>query len=318
VTDQGAGSGCPDGHLSDQDWQWASAHLPIACVDVLPVQRDGDGAIRQIGLIWRKSPMGEKWCHIGGRLLYGESLLDGANRHTNDSVNGGALAAIEPQPFFVNQYFPEPREGMGLDPRKHAVAACFLAEFPSDAKLLPVGNEAIKFSWFEIDALPEEQDLWPGCSLMIENANLGSWADEMSAYEALTARCISHNELMWQTPVLAMTAIAFLMTIALSSEDDWKRALAAGLSATIAAVSAQLMAKHSSSQLADSEALSRIETRRHIFRMHTKPSKRRAPFRFKNPMPWLSKWRSRVWWFYTLALVTVTSFVIFVLALFHI
>src|SRR4051812_1541623 len=91
VTDQGADPRAVNGHLSDQDWQWASEHLPIACVDVLPVQRGDDGGIRRIGLIRRDSPMGEKWCHIGGRLLYGESLLDGANRHTIESVDDGAM-----------------------------------------------------------------------------------------------------------------------------------------------------------------------------------------------------------------------------------
>lgn len=318
MTDQGADPKSLNGHLPDRDWQWVSENLPIACVDVLPVQRDSDGAIRRIGLIRRESPMGEKWCHLGGRLVYGESMLDGANRHTIESVDGGALARFEPQPFFVNQYFPEHREGMGFDPRKHAVAACFLAEFPADTDLLPVGSEAIGFSWFRVDELPDAQELWPGSALMIEQVDLEPrWKDELTAYEALSARCISHNELMWQTPVLAMTAIAFLLTIALGGEDDWKRALAAGLSTTIAAISAQLMAKHSTSQIADSVALSAIEKRRNMVPVHVRAHVP-ASFSLRNPIPWLSKWRSRMLWFYSLILITVVSFVIFVLALFHV
>jgi hypothetical protein len=154
---------------------------------------------------------------------------------------------------------------------------------------------------------------------MIEHVDVEPrWKDEITAYEALSARCISHNELMWQTPVLAMTAIAFLLTIALGGEDDWKRALAAGLSATIAAISAQLMAKHSSSQLADSEALSRIETRRNMVPVHARPTHGAVIFRFRDPVPWLAQWRSRMWWFFSLIAFALVSLVIFVLAVFHV
>src|SRR5687767_3737202 len=44
-----SGSSAPEGAgpavLPDDQWRWASEHLPIACVDVLPVVRARDGRI---------------------------------------------------------------------------------------------------------------------------------------------------------------------------------------------------------------------------------------------------------------------------------
>ena len=46
--------------FSEAQWQWISATLPIACVDVLPVVRDTSGGVVRIGLIERESPLGRR------------------------------------------------------------------------------------------------------------------------------------------------------------------------------------------------------------------------------------------------------------------
>lgn len=140
----------------------------------------------------------------------------------------------------------------------------------------------------------------------------------LETYGVVSDREISHNGLMWQTPVLAMTAIAFLMTIALGSNRDWERALAAFLSTTVAAVSVQLMAKHSIGQIADADALWAIERRRHMFEAHA-PFDRR-PFarttRHTGATGWLASKKSRDWWIRAMTLFGAVSAVVFFLAMF--
>jgi ADP-ribose pyrophosphatase YjhB (NUDIX family) len=296
--------------LSDDEWQWASQHLPIACVDILPIRRSSTGRTTHVGLIRRDSPMGQRWCHLGGRVWLGESLADAATRHLQDSITETELSALAPGPYFVNQYFQTPRPGMGLDPRKHAIASCYLAEFPGESHPIAHGVEALEFQWFAMDNIPSQSELWPGTRIMIDRPEVeGSWADELLAYEALNARYISHNEMMWQTPVLAMTAMAFLLTIALGQGENWMRSLAALLSSMIALISAQLMVKHSASQISDAEDLLRFELRRNMPPIHARPVYAPTPFTLRpgGLRNWFASKRSRVWWFNALLALGLVS-----------
>lgn len=64
-------------------------------------------------------------------------------------------------------------------------------------------------------------------------------------YQILVQRSLSEHSEMWQTPSLAMTAEAFLLTIAADSEGSMgARLLACALGVLVAAMSMQLMAKH--------------------------------------------------------------------------
>ena len=155
--------------LDEDDWLWVSGRLPIVCVDILPVRRTGGGGVADIGLILRESPMGLRWCQLGGRILYRELVSDAVARHMKDSLSGWEHAAISSEPYFVNQYFPQERPGMGVDPRKHAVALCFLAEFPLPVTVAPRGEEALDFRWFANGDLPAEDELWPGTRFMINH-----------------------------------------------------------------------------------------------------------------------------------------------------
>ncbi|WP_199424439.1 DUF4916 domain-containing protein [Actinotalea solisilvae] len=317
------GSSAPEGAapavLPDDQWRWASEHLPIACVDVLPVVRARDGRIVRVGLIERDSPWGRRWCHVGGRVLRGEPLRDGAVRHLEASLVGLAGDAVAAEPYLVREYFPDARPGMGVDPRKHAIASCYLAEAVGTADVAAHGTEARRFSWFPVDAVPAEEHLWPGTAAMVERAvETSGENDHLAAYEALAARQVSHNELMWQTPALAMTAMAFLLTIALGDGEHWQRGLASALSAAVALISAQLMSKHSVGAIADAEALLEMETRRGMPRVHARPDP--APQRHHRSS-WsgglqdrLARYRSRDWWFTALVAFGLVSWLLTVQA----
>lgn len=63
-------------------------------------------------------------------------------------------------------------------------------------------------------------------------------------YEALTARVGHRDALLWQSPSLAMTAEAFLMTIALGHESSaFARVVAAFLGLSVSFLAIQLMVK---------------------------------------------------------------------------
>jgi len=133
------------------------ASMPIACVDFVPV-RDG-----RLGLIRRASPHGEVWCHLGGRVLRGETLADALRRHCTETIGLVPVVGVDPQPAYVYQWFPPglaPVDGtaFGDDPRKHAIGLSFVVEVAGVAR--PRG-EALAFEYFSPDLLP--QPLWPGC-----------------------------------------------------------------------------------------------------------------------------------------------------------
>lgn len=295
--------------LRDSDWARATAKLPIACVDVLPVQYGQDQRVSRIGLIRRSWPDSDRqvWCHVGGRVLIGETLLTAAERHLRDSLRWRAHPAIAASPYFVNEYFTEPGIGEGWDPSKHAVASCFLAEFDPTETPRHQGDEAMDFRWFGLEELPDSSEMWPGTMAMIRHPALITREAALDSYTALTTRSVSHNELLWQTPVLAMTAMAFLLTIALGVSDDWRRALAAGLSAVIAVASAQLFARHSASQLKDADTLLALERHLGMLLINRKP-----PAVPRKGLRWptkavLAEIPSRVWWFRALMLFAIVS-----------
>lgn len=310
-------------HLSDAAWEWVSLHMPIPCADILPVVKDDLGQVLFVGLILRDFGDRRVWCQLGGRVLYQETMAQCARRHLDATLRAPAGVVLASQPYFVNQYLPTEVEGYGFDPRKHAIAACFLCEFPEAAALESFG-EAKEFRWFKITDQPEEGDLWPGTRLMLDAlAASHSWSNPQTSFDALNARYLSHNELMWQTPGLAMTAMAFLLTISLGGATSWARALASGLSFVIAVVSIQLMAKHSYFQIADADQLWEIEKALGMMPLHAPPgpvSPRlakgnlfiRTVSRIEGR---LVRYRSRQWWLAALALFACVSLAALILAI---
>lgn len=81
-----------------------------------------------------------------------------------------------------------------------------------------------------------------------------------SVYQSLETRRSGYNTLMWQVPVLSLTAQAFLFTIALnSSSGPEARLIASVLSLVVAIISMQLMAKHRFNEVIDSILMEKLE-----------------------------------------------------------
>lgn len=75
-------------------------------------------------------------------------------------------------------------------------------------------------------------------------------------YEAVVARRLQWDNLVWQVPILSLTAQAFLFTIALGSGSTTvARCTSAGLSLVITFLSVTLMARHRQAELVDAHWL---------------------------------------------------------------
>ena len=259
----------PDGMLPRQKWDRVRAAVPIACVDVLPVKRDAAGSVVAVGLIRRTMGDRSVWCHLGGRVLRGESLVDGAQRHVQTTIETSAPGSLATAPFYTAQFMPTPTPGFGFDPTKHAISSCYLLEFASTTTATPIeGSEALEFRWVS-SAEVSTLELWPGTELIIDAVP----SDRLdTTYSAVHAEYLSHNELMWQAPTLAMTAMAFLLTISLGTSEFWARGLAAVLSMVTAFASVQLLAKHSSMQLANANQLHDLERLMGMRPFHAPPA----------------------------------------------
>jgi hypothetical protein len=91
-----------------------------------------------------------------------------------------------------------------------------------------------------------------------------SWWHEHSkerfSYEFLVLRDLQKDTLLWQTPALALTAHAFLLTISLNSSSSRLAVIiTAFLGAVVSVMSMQLMSKHRFLSLLDRAMLDRLE-----------------------------------------------------------
>lgn len=140
-----------------EEWRWLQSVIPIVCVDVLPVrysQSTRQRNVEAVGLILRDTPhQGQRWCLVGGRLCYGESLLQAVRRQVRETLGARVRPAIKPRqlPLYVAEYSPSGKGGFALDPRQHSIGLTY----PLEIRGLPAPRgEAIRFEWFDIDDLP--------------------------------------------------------------------------------------------------------------------------------------------------------------------
>ena len=130
-------------------------------------------------------------------------------------------------------------------------------------------------------------------------------------YEMLSHRFLSLNSLMWQVPVLALTAQAFLLTISLSpGVTVLARCLSSGLGMLISALCLQLMMRHR--YLAHSDRL-KLETLENC--VLNVPTEARVNGKPADADRFLDRQPSHVWWQIGMLLFLLVSAAVFVIAL---
>lgn len=134
----------------------------------------------------------------------------------------------------------------------------------------------------------------------------------LTAYQVLASRRAGYDTLIWQTPVLGLTAQAFLFTVALSHESSrTARFIAASLALVTSVISIQLMAKHRHHERLDSEALQHFESEHNLPPLHKPPEERAEELGWKRNL--LVRWRSYVVWAVGLAVFGAAAVMILVI-----
>ena len=90
-------------------------------------------------------------------------------------------------------------------------------------------------------------------------------------YQVLAARRQSYDNMLWQTPVISLTAQAFLFTIALGTGAKVSRLIAGCLALIAALASSQLLAKHRYFEIYYSRLLEDVESARAEQPAHGRP-----------------------------------------------
>lgn len=156
-----------DNHwIPEEEYQRIQKTLPIACVDILPIKVD-EGVVSMVGLIKRHTPhQGDRWCVIGGRLRYGESLYKAIHREMRSALGDDMVFSVcnNGMPINVYQYMPCEDENQLHDPRKHAISIMYLAEVSGD--IYPA-NEALDFEWTPVIGIKDRSDIGFGQTPMI-------------------------------------------------------------------------------------------------------------------------------------------------------
>ncbi|MCD2497812.1 MULTISPECIES: NUDIX hydrolase family protein [Microbacterium] len=144
--------GSNPGWLSDVELLEARRHLPILYVEAVPVRTDGTGAVTDVGILLRATPMGEiTRTIVSGRVRYGETVRDALFRHLENDLGPMAFPMLPPQPtpFTVAEYFPIPGVSAFHDDRQHAVSLAFVV--PVTGTCEP-RQDALEVTWLT----PEE------------------------------------------------------------------------------------------------------------------------------------------------------------------
>jgi ADP-ribose pyrophosphatase YjhB (NUDIX family) len=178
------GSPTPDsasnpGWLSDIELAEIRRRMPILYVEAVPVRTDGVGAVTEVGILLRATPLGEMTRTIvSGRVRYGESVRDALFRHLENDLGPMAFPLLPPQPvpFTVAEYFPMPGVSAFHDERQHAVSLAFVV--PVTGTCQP-RQDALEVTWMApaeaaSDALSAEMEGGRGSLIRLALASVGA------------------------------------------------------------------------------------------------------------------------------------------------
>lgn len=228
-------------YLSYQEFLEVITRTPLVSIDL--IIRDPDNRIL---LGYRiNEPAKDKWFVPGGRITKGETIEDAFQRvcqteiEERHSKSEARLIGVFTHDHDKNVFLVE-----GI--RTHYVVLAYELRFDKAFELKQTEQHS-KFRWFtaeEVDP-PKGKEPYPDVHRFVIPYFRDPSQMEQEQYNALNARRDSFNNLLWQTPVLSLTAQAFLFTIIFSKSVPLLGSIVAGiLSAVVAVASLQLLAKH--------------------------------------------------------------------------
>lgn len=139
------------GWLAPDELDAARARVPMVYVDAVPVRVDALGQVTHVGLLLRAMPDGSvSRAVVTGRVLYGERVRAALLRHLEKDLGPMALPRLplEPAPFTVVEYFPDPSVSGFHDPRQHAVSLAYVVAVDGDCA---PSQESLDLAWVTPD-----------------------------------------------------------------------------------------------------------------------------------------------------------------------
>lgn len=136
------------GWLSPDQLEQVRAHVPLVYIDAVPVRVNERGVVTEVGLLLRVAADGTiSRMVVSGRVIFGERIRDAVLRHLEKDLGPLALPQIplDPAPFTVVEYFPDPQRSGFHDPRHHAVSLAYVV--PVDGDCVP-SQQALDLAWF--------------------------------------------------------------------------------------------------------------------------------------------------------------------------
>jgi len=165
--------------LSEVELAEARRRLPMLYVEAVPVRTDGVGAVTEVGILLRATPLGEiTRTIVSGRVRYGETVRDALFRHVENDLGPMAFPLMPPQPvpFTVAEYFPIPGISAFHDDRQHAVSLAFVV--PVSGTCEP-RQDALEVTWMTpeeaaSDAVSAEMEGGRGTLVRLALASVGA------------------------------------------------------------------------------------------------------------------------------------------------
>lgn len=264
--------------ITEQQLFEVIARAPLVSIDM--VVRNSEGRIL-LGLRKNEPAMG-MWFVPGGRIHKNEDLDQAFERISSDEL-GMRIRRSEARFIGVFEHKYDTnflgKNGIGT----HYVVLAYEVWCSILLDNLPTAQHQ-EFCWFSQDDAKRNYKVHRYV-LAYFSSTCFDKAFECQ-YTALNARRDSFNSLLWQTPVLSLTAQAFLFVIALSQNvSDSARKIAASLALIAAVASIQLLTKHRFNEVEHAKLLQKLENERGFIPIN----KKLVPKLTWNPETWVAK-----------------------------
>lgn len=229
-------------------------NAPLVSIDLIVKNSDGD-----ILLGLRKNePAKKTWFVPGGRIEKNKKISDAFSEicyheiGLKKQISDAQFLGIYEHFYDKNFYEESEKDGIGT----HYVALAYqinIDKIKTDS--LP-NTQHYKWKLFTLDNLRNDPEVDKHTKKFFEIAD----RINEKQYPIVASRRQTYDTMLWQTPVLSLTAQAFLLTIALGANIyPGARILAALLSLVAALASIQLLEKHRHFERGDSEFLNKFE-----------------------------------------------------------
>lgn len=294
--------------LSAEEFLTVVRLAPLISIDL--VVRNGNGCVL-VGLR-KNQPARDHWFVPGGRIYKNERIAE-AFAYICMSELGRPFALSAARFLGVFEHLYDTNAAERPDFGTHYVVLSFELFWPSTEPLKPTEQHSL-WEWREVPALLADPDVHDNTKDLVKEISVcppgGEKTDPLIQYHVVAARRDAFNSLLWQTPVLSLTAQAFLFTIALDPNPKvFARIIAAALALIIAAASVQLLRKHRFYEVRDAEWLTQFE-HSHAWKGMLPISERHAP------TGWPERWPSSLVWQWTLTLFGLAALCVLVSLLF--